>query len=103
MDFEDGSRWNVVENVSQYLNLSSYLPLSGSTYSELPKELKHPMKGLINIQNDDEKCFLWCHVRYLNCKGVKLSRITKKDKETAKSLNYSGVEFPVSKKDYCKI
>ena len=43
-----------------------------------------------------------CHVRHLNCDGVKLSRITKKDKEIAESLNYSGVEFPVSRKDYGK-
>ena len=47
--------------------------------------------------------FLWCRVRYLNCDGVKLSRITKKDNEIAESLNYSGVEFPVSKKDYGRI
>ena len=53
-----GSGWIVEEIVSQYLNLSSYLPLSGSTYIKLPKELKHPMKGLINIRNDDNKCFL---------------------------------------------
>ena len=33
----------------------------------------------------------------------KLERITKKDKEIVKDLNYSGVDFPVSKKDYCKI
>ena len=61
-----GSGWNV-DNISiQHLNISSYRPLSGSTYSKLPKELSHPMKGLINIKNDDNKCFLWCHVRYLN-------------------------------------
>ena len=47
--------------------------------------------------------FLWYHVRHLNCDGVKLSRITKKGKEIAESLNYSGVEFPVSKKGYCRI
>ena len=64
-----GSGWIVEEIISQYLNLSSYLPLSGSTYSELPSELKDPMKGLINIKNDD-KCFLWCHVRHLNCEGL---------------------------------
>ena len=34
------SGWNVEEIVSQYLNISSYLPFSGSTYRELPKELK---------------------------------------------------------------
>ena len=29
----------------------------GSTYIELPKNLKNPMKGLINIKNNDSKCF----------------------------------------------
>ena len=35
--------------------------------------------------------------------GVKLERITKKDKEIVKDLNCSSVDFPVSKKDYGKI
>ena len=69
----------------------------------MPKELNHPMKGLINIKNNDNKCFLWCHVRHLNLNGVKLERLTKKDKEIIKDLNYSSVNFPVSKKDYGKI
>ena len=98
-----GSGWIVEEIYSQYLNISSYLPLSGRTYIKLPKELDDPMKGLINIKNDDNKCFLWCHIRHLNCIDKNLGRITKKDRETAKKLNYSGVDFPVSKKDYSKI
>ena len=98
-----GSGWIVEEIISQYLNLSSNLPLSGSTYIKLPDELKHPMRGLINIQNNDNKYFLGWHVRHLNCEGVKLSRIIKKDKEIAESLNYNSVNFPVSKKDYGKI
>ena len=61
------------------------------------------MKSLINIENNDNKCFLWCHVRHLNCKGVKLFRITKKDKEISRSLSYDEIDFPVSKKDYGKI
>ena len=68
-----GSGWIVEEIVSQYLNLSSYLPLSGSTYIKLPVELSHPMKGLINIKNNDNKCFLWCHVRHLNPNGAKFN------------------------------
>ena len=99
----DGSGWNVEEIVSQYLNISSYLPLSGSTYRKLPKELQHPMKGLINIQNSDSKCFLWCHVRYLNSEGKNLWRMSREEKEVSKSLNYDKIDFPVSKKDYCKI
>ena len=45
-----------------YLDISVYGPLVGGTYIELPNKLKHPMKRLINIQNNDNKCFLWCHV-----------------------------------------
>ena len=61
-----GSGWIVQEIISQFLNVSSYLPLSGSTYIKLPAELQHPMKELINIKNNDNKCFLWCMVRHLN-------------------------------------
>ena len=60
------------------------------------------MKGLINIQNNDNKCFIWCHVRHLNLSGVKLERIKKEDREVCKKVNYQGVDFPVSKKDYGK-
>ena len=46
---------------------------------------------------------MWCHARHLNLDGVKLNIITKKDREIVKGLNYSSVDFPVSKKDYDKI
>ena len=61
------------------------------------------MKGLINIKNDDNKCFLGCNVRHLNCVDKNLERITKKDREIVKKLNYRGVDFPLSKKHYGKI
>ena len=51
---------------SQYINISTYRPLSGSSYMDLPVELRSPRKGLINIKNKDKKCFLWCHVRHIN-------------------------------------
>ena len=59
------------------------------------------MKDLINIKNDDNKCFLWCHV-HLNCKVKNLWRISGKDKEISKHLNYNSIKFPVSKKYYDK-
>ena len=73
-----GSGWIVEKIVSQYLNLSSHLLLSGSIYIKLPEELNHPMKGLINIKNNDNKCFLWCHARHLNYDGKNLWGIIKK-------------------------
>ena len=75
-----GSGWIVESMDGFYLNVSSYSPLIGSTYIELPDELKNSRKGLINIQNDDNKCFLWCHIRQLDLIDKNPQRITKKDK-----------------------
>ena len=69
----------IVESIERfYLNVSSYSPLIESTYIELPDELKILRKELINIKNDDNKCFyLWCHTRHLNLIDKNLQRITK--------------------------
>ena len=66
---------------AQYVNISIYGPLIGSTYIELPDKLKNPMKGLINIKNNDNKCFLWCHIRHLIPLKIHPKRITKVDKK----------------------
>ena len=63
---DERSDWIVESIESQYINISTYRPLSGSSYMNLPVELKSPRKGLINIKNKDQKCFLWCHVRHIN-------------------------------------
>ena len=99
----EGSGWGVESIEGFYLNVSSYSLLIGSTYIELHYELKNSRKGLINIQNDDNKCFLWCHIKHLNLIDKNLQRITKKDKELVSKLNYERTNFLVSKKDYCKI
>ena len=44
--------------MSQYINISTYRPLSGSSYMDLPIELKSPRKGLINIKNKDKNVFM---------------------------------------------
>ena len=58
----NGSGWIIELIESQYINISTYRPLSGSSYMDLPVELRSPRKGLIN---KDKKKFLWCHVRHL--------------------------------------
>ena len=69
----------------------------------MSKELKHSKKGLIDIPNDDNKCFLWRHVRHLNVFDKNPQRITKRDREFLNKLSYGGINFPVSKKDFGKI
>ena len=80
-----------------------YQPLAGSSYIELPEELQNNMKGLINLQNKDQECFRWCHIRHLNPQAKNPQRIKKVDREYIKNLNYSGIEFPVTIKQYNKI
>ena len=79
-------------------------PLAGSSYIKLPKELDHPRKGLINIQNtDDNKCFKWCLVRYLNPADNNPRRVTKTDKNFTKRLDFKDIKFPVKIRDIYKI
>ena len=49
-----------------YINIVKYLPLRSNSYMPLPEELRNSKKGLINLKNEDDKCFSWCHVRHLN-------------------------------------
>ena len=105
---------------SQYINISTYRPLSGSPYVKLPAELKSPKKEVITIKSNDQKCFLWCHVRHINPVKIHPERITKEDKKLAwhitspgeitpedkepiSDLDYDGIEFPVREKDFSKI
>ena len=39
--------------IDHTISISKYNPLAGSIYIKLPKELDHPRKVLINIQNID--------------------------------------------------
>ena len=62
----EGSGWVTDRIDSHYINVTTYTPLHGSSYIELPMELRNPKKGLINIKNKDDECFRWCHIRHLN-------------------------------------
>ena len=101
----EGSGWTISSVDSHYINLTQYQPLKGGSYLELPTELKHPNKGLINLQNKDNCCFAWCHVRHLNPQEKNPQRIKKSDNAFIKDkiVNYDGIEFPVTIKDYNKI
>ena len=61
------------------------------------------MKSLINIKNNDNKCFLWCHIRHLNPLKIHPERITKAGRKMVNEFDYVDIKFAVSKKDYCKI
>ena len=99
----EGSGWIVESIESQYIDISTYRPLSRISYVGLPVELKSSKKGLINIKNNGQKCFLWCHVRHINPIKIHPGITTKEDKKLVKNLDNDQIEFPVQEKDFSKI
>ena len=99
----NGSGWNIQSIDAHYLNIVKYEPMKGSSYIQLPEELRNSAKGLINLKNDDTECFRWCHIRHFNHQNKNPQRIKKTDKQYVKNLNYEGIEFPVTTKQYNKI
>ena len=99
----EGSGWTMDKIDSNYINTDVYQPLHGSSYIDLPDELKNSAKGLINIKNKDDECFRWCHIRHLNPQKKDPQTIKRDDKQYVNKLNYDGITFPVSQKQYQKI
>ena len=55
---EKGSGLITDSIIEHNMTVSKYNPLAGTSYIKLPKQLDHPRKYLINIQNiDDNECF----------------------------------------------
>ena len=65
---------------------------------KLPTELKTPKKGLINNKNNDQKCFLWCHVRHINLVKIHPERIAREDKNLLMNLIMMELNFLCEKK-----
>ena len=99
----EGSGWTIQSVDSHYLNIVKYKPLKGSSYIQLPYELRNSAKGLINMKNEDNECFRWCHIRHLNPQEKYPQRIKKTDKQYVEKLDYSNIDFPVNVKHYNKI
>ena len=81
------SGWIIDSVIENNLSISKCNPLAGSSYIKLPKELDHPRKELLNIQNiDDNECFKWGIVRYLILQIIICQKLQKLIKVFPKSL-----------------
>ncbi|GFS79258.1 protein NYNRIN [Nephila pilipes] len=59
-----GSGWTLERILKLELNMAKYQPLSPSNYIPLPKTLVDKKKAILNIKNEDQKCFVWCLLAY---------------------------------------
>ena len=81
-----------------------YNSLAGSSYLKLPNKLDDPREGLIIIQNiDDNECFKWSIVRYLNPANHHSTSVTKADKDFATKIDFKDIKCPVKTRDIHKI
>jgi len=56
----EGSGWYYNTSLEVNIEMPIYEPLSASSHLPLPKGMKTRNNGIINIQNEDNRCFEWC-------------------------------------------
>lgn len=93
-----GSGWTLNKILNLELRINRYVPLRGSSYIELPKKIASK-NAVINIQNNDEKCFLWSilaarhTVDSARC-PARVHHYAEYEHELDRFLN--GIEFPIT-------
>ena len=90
----DGSNWTFKSIICLEIHTVVYEPLKGNSYIPLPPKLAQK-KAIINMKNEDNKCFTWSVLRALNPRERDNERIDKCLKKKEDSLNMKGIAYPV--------
>ena len=90
----DGSNWTFKSIICLEIHTVAYEPLKGDSHMPLPPKLAQK-KAIINMRNEDDKCFLWAVLRALNPRERDNERIDKDLKKKEDSLNMTGIVYPV--------
>ena len=90
----DGSNWTFKSIICLEIHTVVYEPLKGNSYIPLPPKLAQK-KAIINMKNEDNKCFTWSVLRALNPRERDNERIDKGLKKKEDSLNMTGIAYPV--------
>ena len=97
---QNGSGWYFKKVIHLEIHTVNYNPMRGSSYIPLPDWIIRK-RAILNILNKDEKCFLWCVLRYLHPKDKNDARINDL-KQYKNTLNTKGIDFPIKLKDIAK-
>ncbi|CAH3172567.1 unnamed protein product [Porites lobata] len=96
----NGSGWYFKNIKELQINVVEYSPQKGSSYIDLPVWIKNK-KAIINPKNKDDKCFIWCVLRYLHPKP-RDNEIISDLKKYEKELVTKGLSFPMDIKNIRK-
>ena len=94
---EEGSGWRYEGVISLVLHVTKWEPIYGSSYMPLDPYIANK-KAIINMKNEDDKCFMWCVLRALYPKDKNAERIDKDLKSKQDIINMKGICYPVSLK-----
>ena len=89
-----GSEWTLQANQSIILEITDYQPIGGSSFIELPKNI-YDTKSIVNIQNEDQACFMWSILAALHPTEHNPQRLIHYEPYT-EELNFTGIQFPVT-------
>ena len=90
----NGSNWTFKSIICLEIHTVAYEPLKGNSYIPLPPKLAQK-KAIINMKNEDNKCFTWSVLRALNPREEHAERIDKYITKKEDSLNMTGIAYPV--------
>ena len=96
-----GSNWRFEEVVDLTIFFTEFRPLGGSSHIPLPSYLK-TKKAVVNMKNEDEKCFKWCATRACFPVEKNAERISEELRKHAETLDWSGLSFPTPLSDISK-
>ena len=90
----EGSGWQFLKVIKLVLHTTKWEPIYGSSYIPLDPYLANK-KAIINMQNEDDKCFMWSVLRALYPKNKNAERIDKDLKSKQDIINMNGICYPV--------
>ena len=94
----EGSGWKYEKVIKLVLHTTRWDPINAGSYIDLPEALKNK-KAIINMQNEDDKCFMWSVLRALYPKDTNPQRIDKDLKSKQDTINMKGIRYPVNFRD----
>ena len=94
----EGSGWQFEKVIKLVLHTTRWDPINAGSYIDLPEVLKNK-HAIINMKNQDEKCFMWCVLRALNLINKNAERVDSDLKSKQDTINMEGIRYPVSFRD----
>ena len=92
---KNGSGWVLDRVIKTYVNIALYKPLKGKSYIPLPKGLIGHRHGIVNIQNDDQLCFVWSVLAALHPSTTGNPQRLNQYRQYEHELNLCGIDVPV--------